>query len=914
MSRMRGAATAALGLLLAALPTLAQEAPPLPPAPSPTSAAERLASWDQHERMRLESPWRNMRWQPLGPRMQGGRVEAIAVDPRDDATIWVGAGAGNLWRTDNAGVTWRPVFDRQPTFTIGDIALAPSNPDVVYVGTGEVLMARSSFSGMGVFRSDDGGDSWRHLGLAATHHIARVLVHPDDPDTVWVAAIGHLFSSNPERGVYRSDDGGATWQRTLFVDESTGAIDLVADPTDPDVLYAAMWERSRRAWGHTASGPGSGIYRSEDGGRTWRQMRGGFPDHDRVGRVALAVAPSRPSTLYALVDDHTELPPDEDGRRPPRGRVYRSDDAGDSWREVSEQNIPAGYDFCIIAVDPDDPETVMVPGQVFWISEDGGATFRELGGRVVHLLDHDARVLHLDQHELWIDPADGDHMIVGNDGGVYVTRDRGANWLHLNNLPLAEFYAIDLDDAAPFNVWGGTQDDAALWGPSTARLVDGEEDPWRHVYIDRWGGGDSYFTYPHPLEPWIVYYEHQFGALRRKDMRNGEVADIRPRPDALRFRDDGPDAAALAGEHYATDDEPGFEIRVNWMTPFVISRFEPDTLYYGAQFLMKSTDRGATWTAISPVLTSDPGPERAGNIPFGTLTMVSESPLRSGLIWTGSDDGRVWVTPDDGASWRDVTGPFEGLWVSRVEASRHHPHRAWVTLTGYREDDWRPRVWVTDDRGESWRSVAAGLPAEPVNVIAEDPFSADIVYVGTDLGVYVSRDGAASWESLVADLPTTPVHDLAVHPRTGELVVGTHGRGAFLLDPDPLRATDAGVEASALHLFETPPAVAPRPDGSPGAWREGSTMSRAVFRYWLAEPAEQVLVQVLDPNGEVVHTAAGSGGPGVNVLEWDLLPAGEALPLGSFDRWPTYSRPGTYTVRVQAGAERVEGVLVILGS
>jgi len=429
--------------MLVGVPVLAQEN--LPASGDATPVAERLVSWKRHVAMRDDSPFAGLPWRAVGPRFQGGRVEAIAVDPRDSATMYVGAGAGNLWKTENAGTTWVPVFDREAAFSIGDVTLAPSNPDIVWVGTGEVLMARSSYAGFGVYRSDDAGATWEHKGLADTHHIARVLVHPQDPDTVWVAAIGRLFSPNSERGVFKSTDGGDSWRRVLFEDEFTGAIDLVADPRNPDVLYAALWEHSRRAWGHNAAGSGSGIFKSTDGGENWVALDNGFPNDQYVGRIGLAIAPSQPDTLYALVDNHAPVEPDENGRRSPRGQVYRSDDAGATWRLVSERNIPAGYDFCLIRVLPDDPERVIVPGQVVWDSRDGGRTFSERGGEIVHLLEHGATVLHLDQHEMWIDPDDGDHWILGNDGGVYVSYDQGDNWLHLNNLPLAEFYAINVD-------------------------------------------------------------------------------------------------------------------------------------------------------------------------------------------------------------------------------------------------------------------------------------------------------------------------------------------------------------------------------------------------------------------------------------------------------------------------------------
>jgi photosystem II stability/assembly factor-like uncharacterized protein len=911
-------------LVVVAAATAGAQQAEIPPAPSPTSPEQRAESWRKHEQMRRASPFRSLPWRAIGPRFQGGRVEALAVDPRRPATMYVGAGAGNLWKTVNAGTTWTPVFERQSSFSIGDVALAPSAPDVVWVGTGEVLMARSSFAGSGVFRSGDGGETWEHKGLGDTHHIAQVVVHPTDPDTVWVAAIGHLFSFNEERGVFKTTDGGDSWERVLYVDEATGAIDLVLDPSDSGTLYAAMWRHSRRAWGHTAAGATSGIYKSTDGGESWAQLQVGFPGGEFIGRIGLAIAPSQPETLYALVDNHAPREPDEDGRRPPRGEVYRSDDAGENWRKVTEENIPAGYDFCLIAVSPDNPERVHVPGQVFWVSDDGGATFREENGSIVHLLEHGATVLHLDAHEFWINPEDSAHQILGNDGGVYVTHDDGESWLHLNNLPLAEFYAINVDMERPFNVYGGTQDDAALFGPSNAAMDDGSEDAWQHVYLDPWGGGDSYFTPPHPVDTHVVFYEHQFGELRRKDLRDGTTDNIRPRTESIRWPDEGSeedlenDSGEVDGESTDEDEAEGSlpVLRNNWMTPLSISHYDPDTLYYGTQHVLRSHDRGDTWEALSPDLTTDPGPERQGNVPYGTLTMVTESSLRSGTIWTGSDDGLVHVTTDDGATWTNVTpaldraGAPTDYWVSRVTASAYDADRAYVAYTGYREDDFGAFLYQTHDSGKTWRAIDSGLPAEPVNAIAEDSEREGLLYVGTDYGVYASLDAGDTWVSLVSDLPTATVHDVIVHPRDGDLVIGTHGRSAFILDAAPIRAFTAEVASAPLHLFEVAPAVRPR-GRQLAPYRYGTTAGEAVVTYALKTSGE-VALTVTDAAGEVVRTLVMSGESGLNVLRWDLTPDGAEYPQGSFDPPVERVEAGTYELRLEANGASAEAGLLVL--
>ncbi len=727
--------------------------PTTPALAQPTSPAARRQAWEQHQRMEQASPVEDLAWRAVGPRMQGGRVESIAVAPGRTSTFYAGIGSGNLWKTVNNGTTWTPVFEKESSSTIGDVAIAPSNPEVVWVGTGEVLMARSSYAGTGVFKSTDGGASWTNMGLEDTHHIAQVVIHPTDPNRVWVAAIGHLYSENDERGIFRTVDAGATWERVLYVNDRTGAIDVVMDPSNPDVLYAAMWERSRKAWGHTTHGPGSGIYKSTNGGASWRLLSRGLPTGGLVGRIGLAVAPSNPSVVYALVNNEG-------------GEVYRSDDKGETWRKVNAEPVATGYDFCLIQVAPDNEDIVYLPNNRFMVSEDAGRTYRQIEGTLVHLLPHGSRVLHLDQHELWINPDDGNHMLLGNDGGLHLSYDRGQSWLHLNNLPIGEFYAVSVDMDTPYNIYGGTQDDAAVFGPSTQVLADDLGEQWQHVYLDRWGGGDSYFTYRDPTDPDVIYYEHQMGDLRRKRMSTGQTDSIRPR--------------AQAG------DPP---LRTNWMTPFFVSAHNPRALYYAGNRLFKSLDRGDTWTAVSPDLTS--APSMQDNVPWGTLSSVSESSLQAGLLYAGADDGYLHVTRDDGRTWTRIDGNLPDRWITRVVASQHEVATVYVSMTGYRFDDFSTYLYVSRDYGASWTSIGAGLPAEPVNVIGEDPADSRILYLGTDTGVFASVDQGRTWLSICKGLPTIPVYDLVVHPRDGELVIGTHGRSVFVADVTAVRALAA---------------------------------------------------------------------------------------------------------------------------
>ena len=721
------------------------------PQHDPSTPEQRAESWAQHQRLKESSLFKELTWRAVGPRKQGGRIEAIAVPPGNHGTIYVGAGSGNIWKTVNNGTTWKPIFEEESTFSIGDIAVARTDPNIVWVGTGEVLMARSSFAGTGVFKSTDAGESWQNMGLADTHHISKVLIHPDDAETVFVAAAGHLYSDNKERGVFKTTDGGKSWRKVLYIDEKTGVMDMVMEPGDPSTMYATSWEHTRKAWGHTDKSAKNGVYKSTDGGENWTRLTE-LPTNENVGRIAVDVSASKPNVVYVLLGASRE----DQG-------VYRSDDRGETWNHVSDQ-MRAGYDFCIIKVSPDSADTIYVPGFETFYSTDGGETFAKILGTLVHLLEHGSTVLHLDAHEFWIDPENPNRVMLGNDGGFHISYDRGLSWLHLNNLPIGEFYAVSYDMDEPYNIYGGTQDDAALFGPAKA-IEEDRPDPWQHVYLDRWGGGDSYFTYRDPTDPDVIYYENQFGALRRKNMKTGKSQNIQPRVKL---------------------GQPA--LRYNWMSPFFISHYEPSTVYFAANKLFKSTDRGNTWKATSEDLTS--APKEQGNVPFGTVTSLSESPLQQGLIYAGADDGYLHVTRDDGASWSRIDFGISNLWVSRVLASQFAIDRVYVTMTGYRFDDFAALAFVSEDGGESWTAIKGNLPSESVNVIIEDPRDENVLYVGTDLGVYVSLDKGLEWHSLCNSLPTTPVHDLAFHPREFELIAGTHGRSVFVMDVTSLAVLD----------------------------------------------------------------------------------------------------------------------------
>ncbi len=879
------------------------------PDPGPVAdAAARQTAWARHLELERASLFSGLTWRSVGPVVQSGRVVDLEAVPGEPYTFYVAYASGGLWRTRNNGVTFEPLFDEQPTLIMGDLALDPQNPQTLWVGTGENNSSRSSYGGWGVFRSPDAGKTWQHMGLAESDRIGRIVVDPRDGARVYVAALGKLYTPGGERGIYRTLDGGATWQQVLAGDAHTGFVDLALDPQHPEVLYAAAWERSRRPWNFVEGGAGSGIYKSVDGGSTWKRLAGGFPTGEHVGRIGLAISPQNPQTLYAVVD-HQELLPEEqwdlgDGAitakrlrkmtqaeflaQDPeevedfirsndldpsldaakliamirkgeltlekliaklddananlfatdiRGlELWRSDDGGETWRRTHDQPLrdvvyTYGYYFGQVRVAPQDPERVYLVGVPLITSADGGKTFTSISGRNVHV----------DYHPLWIDPAYPDRMIAGNDGGLDVTYDGGRTWLQLDEQPVGQFYTVAVDMAEPYNIYGGLQDNGVYKGSSRSRPL---LDSWTRV-----GGGDGMYVQIDPRDSQTVYWGFQFGFYTRVNA-DGSRRPVRPREAIL---------------------DP--VLRYNWASPILLSSHNPDILYFGANRLFRSLDRGETWTAISPDLTRA---EERGDVPFATLTTIAESPLAFGLLWVGTDDGLVYVNDQaNGAAseWREVTaGLPRSRWVSRVEASHHDRNVAYLSLNGYRDDDITPYLYRSEDLGRTWTSIAAGLPSEPINVVREDPVRAEVLYVGTDRGVYVSLDRGLTWQGLSAGLPPVPVHDLVVHPRDRELVAGTHGRSVWVLDVLPVEELQKEVQDQPVKVF---PLEAVKFDRG---WR--SRRSPWFYRpeddpelkipFWTASAGKAQLT-IADADGRPLKKLELDAVRGVHTFTWDLL-------------------------------------------
>jgi photosystem II stability/assembly factor-like uncharacterized protein len=875
----------------------------------------RLAGYARRLEMEAASPLARLRFRGVGPEVQGGRIVDIEGVPGRPDALLVAFASGGLWRTDNRGGSWTPLFDRESAMTIGDFAVADADARVMYVGTGENNSSRSSYAGTGIFKTTDGGKTWANVGLHDSHHIGRVIVDRANPDVVLVAAAGHLYTENAERGVYRSPDGGRTWERVLFVNDRTGAIDLVQHPARPEVLYAATWERARTAANFLESGPGSGVWRSADGGRTWSRLAGGLPAGATVGRIGLDVSPARPDTVYAVIDSQARKPEGEpfDEDAPPgeltarrlrglskeqflrlddatlarflkdnefpkaltaRGlkaevkkgtitladvlayvqdanrdlfereivgpEVFRSDDAGATWRRTHEKGIDKvyysyGYYFGRVHVDPTDAERVYISGVPLLGSADGGRTWRGL----------DARGVHVDHHALYIDPRASHRVALGNDGGLNLSFDHGQTWTKVNNLPVGQFTTLALDNAEPYNILGGLQDNGVMRGPST--YVPGTSDPnaWKSIW-----GGDGSAVVPDPKDPNVVYTAYQFGNAVRLDLKSGARERFKPRHELSATKKEKP-------------------LRYNWIAPIILSPHSRDILYFGTNRVHRSFDRGETWTAISEDLTSNP---EQGDVPFGTLTALAESPKRFGVLYAGTDEGKVWGTRDGGVTWSDLSrGLAAARWVTRVVASAHDEGTVYVAQNGYRNDDFAPYVFRSRDFGKTWEPLAAGLPAEPVNTVREDPKAAHLLYVGTDAGVFVSLDAGATWTAMAGGLPHVPVHDVQVHPREGDLVVGTHGRSVYVAEAAPLRQLTAETRAKALHAFPVKTVTASADLGYGEhpwiTWARQPVVVR--FAYW-SKAAGPATVAIRDTHGSPWRELTDTAVAGMNVVEYDL--------------------------------------------
>ncbi len=880
----------------------------------------------------------------IGPAVMSGRIVDLAVAESDVWKFYVASATGGVYKTSDNGITLTPVFENEGTHSVGAIALHQRDTAIVWVGTGERANRQSSSWGDGVYKSTDGGETWTNMGLRESRHVGRIALHPEDPDLVYVAAMGHLWGPNEERGLYRSSDGGTTWDPILQIDEHTGAVDVALDPNDPDVVYAATYQRERRAWGFHGGGPGSALYRSMDGGDSWERLTGpgiarGLPEGE-LGRIGISIYRSDPRIVYASVEQgyrynastaYTER----------RAGIYRSEDHGDTWELMSDWNPRPMYASQILVDPSDDQRIYMVNSYSF--SDDGGRTFTV-----------PPQSLHGDDRLVWVNPADSRHVMKADDGGLGISYDRGLRWLYISDLPVSQYYRIAVDMARPYNVYGGLQDNGSWMGPSETWRQDGiVNSDWRKL-----GGGDGFLNLPDTTNNTVIYTESQYLGLSRFNLRTGERTSIRP----------GDPTGHIAGRrNWETWREVGeFEDQrlgnamapANWDGPFTISPHDASTLYAGTNILWKTNDRGDSWQALGDLTTRvdrrtlpimgqmphDDLPSLDDGIPYyPTISAVAESPLRQGLIYAGTDDGRLHVSHDGGERWIDLTDPgvsdsdhgaaaqaFPGLptgaWVSGIEPSRHDEGRVYAVWNNYRNDDYANYLYRSEDYGQSWVSITGDLPADRVlRTVREDLRNGSVLFLGAEIGLYYTMNGGERWTELRGGMPTLPFNDLVIHPRENDLVLGTHGRGIWILDQiNALQELTAEmIEGDeSVHLFTVEPAVQIRRAG--GAAHAGDVYYRgenpphgAILDYWLGADADSDAVEIAIEDGEGgrVATVEGTARQGMNRVVWDLRHTVAAAGGGGggfgAGRGGPLVVPGAYTARlVAAGAESVQEVVV----
>ena len=838
----------------------------------------------------------------IGPSVAGGRIHDIEILPNDPATVFVASASGGIWKSTNKGTTWKPVFDDQAISTFGDMAISLSNSDVIYAGSGEQQNRQSTSWGNGVYKSEDQGETWRSIGLEKTYHIARVIIHPENPNIVFVAALGNLWNSSKERGVYQTTNGGKNWKKVLYIDEMTGVVDMAMDKNNPNILYAATYQRMRKVWGFNGGGPGSGIYKTTDGGKTWNELTGGLPPGDK-GRIGLATSKTRSNIIYATIE-HA----DSSG-------FYRSSNGGRTWKRVNKLNPRPMY-YSHIFVDPNNDDIVYMLATEFYRTKDAGKTFYQMPTRPTYDVG-----VHSDHHTLWINPNNSNHFFLAGDAGLHESWDGGIAYNRLNNIPIGQFYGIGVDMEVPYNIYGGMQDNHSWMGPSSTRH-------WLGILADDWkqvGFGDGMYQQPDP-ESSILYNASQNGNMIRVDRKTGNMQGLKPFP---------------------SDSKEKY--RFDWVTPLAISKHSSKKVFLGGNRLFISDNGGDSWERTEDLSTSTNRDsltimgvlgadiklsKNDGTSSYGEIISISESPLWHRVIWVGTDDGNIQVSRDGGEKWEEVSGNITGIpagsYVSRVLSSIRDRGSAYVTFDRHREGDWRPYVYRTEDYGKTWVPLTKGLPSGSVNVIAEHPDNPDVLFLGTEHAVYLSVNAGSDWTKFKSNLPTTLYDDLLIHPREKDLVLGTHGRSFWVLDDTSPIAEWSTVYNKPVHVFSVRPATLFHywKDTSYRAqeeWAGENPPYGAIISYLVNSDVDSVTITVKRRKNQIIRTYRQPVVKGtIQRLAWDLKypppssqqneskteglqkpkpedilpkPAHPLNPQG-----PSVS-PGVYTVTIAAGNE-----------
>ena len=939
--------------------------------PVSSSTENRIKTWELKKEAIKQSLVHGVKFESIGPSVMSGRVVDIAVDPKDPTHFYVAYASGGLWETKNNGTTFNPIFDHEATITIGDIAVTWENTNTIWVGTGENNSSRSSYAGTGIYKSSDNGETWQHLGLEETHHIGRIVIHPSKPNTVWVASLGHLYSSNGKSGVFKTTDGGKTWEQVLKTTNNTGAIDLVINDFKHNTLYVALWERDRKAWNFSEAGKGTGIYKSIDGGFTWEWLTdepSGFPQGENVGRIGLTISANRfGETLYALVDNQNRRPKKdiekEDGLKEklrsmsdedflklddkkietylkengfdkkyntkvvktmvknkeitPAALVEYTEDANAAlfdtpvigpevfnlksngkWTKTHEGYLDDlyfsyGYYFGQIVIGQSNTDRIYIAGVPILTSDDGGATFKSING------DNQ----HADHHSIWVNQDGNGHIINGNDGGINISYDNGESWIKCNSPAVGQFYSVNVDMDKPYNVYGGLQDNGVWKGPSNYKASSAWHQSGKYPY-EMLMGGDGMQVEIDTRANELVYTGYQFGHYYRINTKTDDFYYIHPKQDL--------------GES---------PLRFNWQTPIHLSKHNQDIFYMGSNKFHRSMNKAENLETLSDDLTKG---GKEGDVSYGTLSSIHESPLRFGLIYVGSDDGLVHVSKDVGYSWENISaGLPKDLWVSRVQASSHQLERVYLSLNGYRWDDFKPYLYISDDYGKNWQKIGGNLPDEPINVIKEDPVNQNLLYVGTDNGLYISFDRGESFIPMMGGLPNVAVHDLVIHTRDREIIIGTHGRSLYKADVSVIQQLDSAIINSDLTLMEIADSRYSKNWGNSWSkWLANEGPEKSIPFYWGTNlVAEKATLTIKTSDKKILFSMdIVDAAKGLNYASYNLSVSpkkvktletfaskdkDEPLKLKAADNGKTYLLPGEYIVEVKVGQAVKSEKLVI---